>query len=60
VYSADACCTLCGVQVYRLYVLVKLPQLHDLDMTTVTEHDRTQAAVYRKFNPVRAKKKKRD
>ena len=49
----------CLVQIYRLYVLAKLPHLHDLDMTTVTEADRTQAATYRKFNPPRTKKRKK-
>jgi len=50
----------CGEQIYRVYVLNKLPQLHDLDMTTVTEADRAQAAAYRRFNPPRTKKKKTD
>ena len=36
------------VQVYRSYVLGKLPQLHELDMTPVTGDDRAQAAAYRK------------
>ena len=44
------------VQTYRLYVLYKLPQLHDLDMTTVTEGDREQVAVLRRSIPVRTKK----
>jgi len=41
------------VQTYRLYVLLKLPQLHDLDMTTVTAADRTEVAVLRGFNLIK-------
>lgn len=44
---------------YRVYVLVKVRQLEYLDFTRVTPADRTMAVMYTRFNPVRAKKKKK-
>jgi len=40
---------------YRVYVLLKLPQLRELDFTSVTQEDRTQIAMLRKFNLVRSR-----